>query len=91
MEGALQQINEVEVLDKNLAFVLRLAEADVPDEGELIRNISGIIEKTMKETNRPEFLDRIDPGAYHSKTKLLSERGRERLNKAIDMFTNKFN
>ena len=68
-----------------------MAEADVTDEEELVKNISEIIERTMIETGRPEFLDILDPGTFHSETKLLSQRGRDRLNKAIDIFTNKFN
>ena len=78
-----------ELLDANLAFIVKLAEAenvDDKDEEDLIKSIARIIEDTMAKTDRPEFLDYLDKSAV----KHASDKGKKRLIAGIDAYTNKF-
>ena len=75
-----------ELLDKSIAFVQRLAEAENISDEEAVDAIARIIEDTMINTERPEFLDHISTSVI----KHASENGKKRLNAAIDKFINKF-
>lgn len=90
MESIPKQKSQEEILDEGLAFALKLAQAENISDEEAVTAIAETIEKTMKSTGRPEFMERLDPGAFHSETKLISEKAKERLEKALNRFTDKF-
>lgn len=75
-----------ELLDKSLAFILKIAEADGIDEEEAVKSIARTIEEVINKTDRPEFLDYLDTSAV----KHASDKGKKRLTAAIDAYTNKF-
>ncbi len=75
-----------ELLDINVAFIVKVAEAENLDEVDAIKSIARIIEETMAKTDRPEFLDYLDT----SVVKHVSDNGKKRLIAAMDAYTNKF-
>ncbi|MEI8337938.1 MAG: hypothetical protein WCF92_02200 [bacterium] len=90
MEGISNIDNQAEILDRNLSFVLKLAQAENISDEEAVEGIETTIKKTIEETGRPEFIDRIDPGTFHSETKLISDKAKNRLNIALEKYTNSF-
>ncbi len=79
-----------EYLDKNLAFVLKLAQAENLEDAEAIPSMARIIGEVTKKTG-PDFMARLSGGENQSTTKLLPVEARERLDKAIDAFIEECN
>ena len=75
-----------ELLDKSIAFVQRLAEAENISDDEAVDAIAKTIEDTMINTDRPEFLDHIDT----SVVKHASENGKKRLIAGMEKFLSQF-
>jgi hypothetical protein len=68
-------------------FILRLA-ADPFDSNdtEIIEAIVTQLKSINTSPNLPDIITILDPEANHSETKLLSEKAKERLTKALDTF-----
>jgi hypothetical protein len=75
-----------EMLDTNTAYVKKLAEDENMSDEEAVAAIANVIADTMIQTERPEFLDYLDTSAK----KHATEKGRERLERAITSFIDKY-
>ena len=90
MESLPKQKSQEEILDRGLAYALRVAQAENITDEEAIVTIANTVEETMRLTGRPEFMDRLDPDAFHSDTKFLSENAKNRLEKGLERYIAKF-
>ena len=85
-EKVIERDKLAELLDKSLAFILKVAEAENLDEEEAVKSIARTIEEVINKTDRPEFLAYLDTSAV----KHASDRGKRRLIAGIDAYTDKF-
>lgn len=77
------ELNESEVVD----FIIKLAESEGLPEDEAISSIVSQLELLVNSRNLPDIISMLSPGEYHPQTKRLSEIGKQRLDKALDIFT----
>ena len=67
-------------------FILKLAgDVSLPDS-EIISGIVTTLKKLQPQSSFPDMLDILDPGTFHSETKLMTDAQKERLNLAIDTY-----
>ena len=90
MELIPKQKTQEEILDGGLAYALKVAQAENITDEEAIVTIANTVEETMRLTGRPEFMDRLDPGTFHSDTKSLSENAKNRLDEGLERYIAKF-
>ncbi|MEI6042701.1 MAG: hypothetical protein WCQ00_04015 [bacterium] len=75
-----------ELLDKNLTYILKLAEAENLSDNQAVFSMTESIADAMIRTERPEFLDYLSTSAI----KHATEKGAERIEKAIDAFISRY-
>ena len=64
-------------------FILKLAnDIDLPDE-QIIEGIVANLKKVEPSRNLPNMIDVLSPASYHSETKLMTEKQKARLDKAL--------
>ncbi|MEI6480232.1 MAG: hypothetical protein WCO12_01785 [bacterium] len=90
MESLPQQKSQEEILNRGLAYALRVAQAENITDEEAVITIANTVEETMRLTGRPEFMDSLDPGTFHSETKFLSENAKKRLGEGLERYIAKF-
>ena len=90
MESSPKQKTQAEILDRALAYALKVAQAENITDEDAIVTIEKTVEETMRLTGRPEFMDRLDPGALHVETKRLSENAKKRLDEGLEKYIAKF-
>ncbi len=75
--------NESEIID----FILKLSESESPLDDDTISAIVNQLKLLSTSPNLPDIIFMLSPSEHHPQTNNLSEIGKQRLDKALDIFT----